>query len=216
MAEKVSYPQIPSRVWWGIRDLLARSPSARIDDSTIVSVLGVQPVAARQYLAELKRINIIDDRGQATDLANRWRLDDDYEGAVEEILQDVYPDTLVALAPSGSADRATVERWFASQGLGSGTAKNKAGTYVMIANGRPDDSKPKAKASSQARKKTEPKKSNPSPQAQEKKQTSARKPEANSKEFPLNVNVQIHISSDASSDQIESIFSSMRKYLYDD
>jgi hypothetical protein len=33
--------------------------------------------------------------------------------------------------------------------------------------------------------------------------------------IPLNVNVQIHISADASGEQIESIFSAMRRYLYD-
>jgi hypothetical protein len=33
--------------------------------------------------------------------------------------------------------------------------------------------------------------------------------------FPLNVNVQIHISADAGTEQIESIFQAMRRYLYD-
>jgi hypothetical protein len=31
--------------------------------------------------------------------------------------------------------------------------------------------------------------------------------------MPLNVNVQIHISADASSEQIEAIFANMKKYL---
>jgi|SRR3954452_4152889 hypothetical protein len=33
--------------------------------------------------------------------------------------------------------------------------------------------------------------------------------------MPLNINVQIHISADASGEQIQTIFSSMRRYLYD-
>jgi hypothetical protein len=34
--------------------------------------------------------------------------------------------------------------------------------------------------------------------------------------LPLNLNVQIHISADASTDQIETIFAAMRKYLHDE
>jgi hypothetical protein len=33
--------------------------------------------------------------------------------------------------------------------------------------------------------------------------------------MPLNINVQIHISAEATGAQIESIFSAMRRYLYD-
>lgn len=66
MAEKASYPQIPSTVWWGVRRLLQRSPNAVIDERTLGVDLEVQEAAARQYLAELKRVGILNDDNKAT------------------------------------------------------------------------------------------------------------------------------------------------------
>ena len=59
MADKLSYPQIPSTVWWGVRNLLQRSPNATIDERALGVELNVQEVAARQYVVELKRVGIL-------------------------------------------------------------------------------------------------------------------------------------------------------------
>lgn len=219
MADKAAgFPQIPARVWWGVRDLLNRSPKMKFDDSSLAATLDVQPAAARQYLSELKRIGLLDEKGAATELGERWRHDEGYENVVEEILRSSYPEGLVNIAPPGEAERTSVERWFAHAGLGTGTAKNKAGTYMMIANDRPGEIKVRA-APQRAEK----------PATERRPPTSAKtaaKPAVEGKQhrsreqvgstFPLNLNVQIHISADASTDQIETIFAAMRKYLHDE
>lgn len=217
MAEKAAgFPQIPARVWWGVREFLNRSPKMKFDDGSLAVTLNVQPAAARQYLAELKRIGVLDEKGSATELGERWRHDEGYEAVVEEILRSAYPEGLVNIAPPGSAERPAVERWFALAGLGSGTAKNKAGTYMMIANDRPGEISLRAapQRPEKASNRRHPSPRPPAKQAPQEKVPASRQPGSSS--FPLNLNVQIHISADASTDQIETIFAAMRKYLHDE
>jgi hypothetical protein len=218
MAEKTAgFPQIPARVWWGVREFLNRSPKMKFDDGSLAVTLNVQPAAARQYLTELKRIGLLDEKGAATELGSRWRHDEGYDSVVEEILRAAYPESLVNIAPPGGADRAAVERWFALAGLGTGTAKNKAGTYIMIANDRPGEANarpapPRAEKTTERRQAAQPK----APAKQTPEHNPQRPREQGTSSFPLNLNVQIHISADASTDQIETIFAAMRKYLHDE
>lgn len=220
MAEKAGFPQIPGRVWWGVRDLINNRPKMRFDDSNLAATLNVQPAAARQYLAELKRIGLLDENGATTDLGERWRHDEHYEEVAGEILAAAYPAGLVSIAPAGSADRTSVERWFAHSGLGSGTAKNKAGTYLMIANDRPGGTKvrtPSVRPDKVNAAPAEPAASRKKVDGQPKQRNSSdRNSESRSTSFPLNLNLQIHISADATSDQIDSIFAAMKKYLHDE
>ena len=220
MADKSGFPQIPGRVWWGVRDLLNQRPKMKFDEGNLAATLNVQPAAARQYLSELKRIGILDDQGAASELGDRWRHDEGYEVVVEELLSHSYPEGLVHIAPPGSAERNAVEKWFAHAGLGSGTAKNKAGTYLMIANDRPGEAKVRT-----APQRTERPSPNGKPKGERSASKSARRTEGATRadvregapaSIPLNLNVQIHISADASSEQIETIFAAMRKYLRDE
>jgi len=218
MADKLGFPQIPARVWWGVRDLISNRPKMRFDDGNLAATLNVQPVAARQYLAELKRVGILDEQGAPTELGERWRHDEGYDDVAAEILAAAYPEGLVSIAPAGSADRTAVERWFAHSGLGAGTAKNKAGTYLMIANDRPGETR--IRAASARPEKTQ-SASSVKPATQKRREAAPAKPARQergpqSPVFPLNLNLQIHISADASTDQIESIFAAMKKYLQDE
>jgi len=216
--DKSGFPQIPGRVWWGVRDLINSRPKMRFDDGNLAATLNVQPAAARQYLGELKRIGLLDENGVATELGERWRHDEHYEEAAGDILAAAYPEGLVSIAPPGAADRTAVERWFVHSGLGSGTAKNKAGTYLMIANDRPGETRGRATAVKPERAST-PERSAGVTDRKPTKPGSGRplqQGENGSSNIPLNLNVQIHISADAGSDQIEAIFAAMRKYLRDE
>lgn len=216
MADKTGFPQIPARVWWGVRDLINSRPKMKFDDSNLAATLNVQLAAARQYLGELKRIGMLDDQGAATELGERWRHDESYEAVVDELLAISYPEGLINIAPPGSADRAAVEKWFAHSGLGTGTAKNKAGTYLMIANDRPGETKIRAAPQRSDKQESSTKKSVAKPVRRDVKEDTPERKKPLQGSFPLNVNVQIHISADASGDRIESIFAAMRKYLHDD
>ncbi|MGB3024712.1 hypothetical protein [Paradevosia shaoguanensis] len=215
MAESTSYPQIPSTVWWGARAVLNKTPRISLDETALGVELGVQTAAARQYVTELKRVGLLDENYKATDLAHRWRMPDTYSDAVSEIIERAYGDGLLTIAPTVD-DRSKAIDWFQRQGLGEGSARNKAATYFLIASSVPADAPAKpAVSTGQQRTKRAAKVAKPETTS-DAGDTIHRKSAAGMQvigSFPINLNLQIHISADASVDQIEAIFSSMQKYL---
>lgn len=218
MADKNSFPQIPSTVWWGVRAILQRTPNATIDDRYLGTHLDVQDAAARQYVAELKRVGILTDEGKATPVANRWRHDESYWESAQEILRAVYPESLIQVAPPGDADRQKIISWFTREGLGTGTANNKAATYLLIGSRTPNEAPPRSSAGEKKKTVASTKatsQKSPKPLVTEGGDSSKGSSPPRFEAVPLNINVQIHISADASAEQIESIFGAMRRYLYD-
>jgi hypothetical protein len=228
MSDKNSFPQIPSTVWWGVRAIFQRTPSATVDERMLGVQLGVQDAAAKQYVMELRRAGILNEENKATPIAQRWRLDQSYAEAVQQILAATYPEGLLHVAPPGGADRQKIVNWFLHEGLGQGAASNKAATYLLISSREPNEAPSRgggAKANMDTGGRATPKRS---PTTRAGQATSARPPappierqvpfNGNGQRFepiPLNVNVQIHISADAGAEQIETIFSAMRRYLHD-
>lgn len=222
MAEKQKFPQIPSTVWWGVRAILQKSPRATIDERMLGVQLGVQEVAARQYITELKNVGLLDEDCRASEIAVKWRLDDSYAEAVDALIANNYPEGLIHLAPPGEGDRQKIVSWFEREGLGRGAAGNKAATYLLLGSSLPNDSPSKvngkpAQPQVTARKAAAPA-TNKSPVkvAGERHKAGVRVDQgrrADSNLLPLNVNVQIHISADAGVDQINAIFSAMKRYL---
>lgn len=225
MADKNSFPQIPSTVWWGLRAILNRTPAATVDERFLSIQLGVQEAAARQYVAELRKAGMLNDEGRATQLAHKWRIDDSYLEAVGELLKRNYPDSLLQVAPPEVADRARATAWFVREGLGSGTANNKAASYLLIGSQSPGEAPTRAATGSKGVQKGEGKAAiSPKMRIPKEAVPEAPAPSVRSADvvrttpdvMPLNVNVQIHIGADATSEQIENIFSAMRRYLYND
>lgn len=225
MAGKIRYPQIPSTVWWGVRSILQRTPNATLDERMLGVQLGVQEAAARAYITELRAVGIINEDGKATPLAQKWRLDETYAEAVEQLIQDSYPEGLIHIAPPGEAERQKVVSWFQREGLGQGAAGNKAATYLLLSSPTPNEA-PRAgtkSPSAEAQPRSRPARQSSSPART--KDDSGKTPGGRSNGgqrgavgeggVPLNVNIQIHISADAGTEQIESIFQAMRRYLYD-
>jgi hypothetical protein len=238
MADKVRYPQIPSTVWWGVRAILKRTPNATVDERLLGVTLGVQEAAAKAYVLELRSVGILSEENKATTLAQKWRLDESYAEAVGQIIEMVYPESLIQVAPPGEAERQKVVSWFLREGLGQGAAGNKAATYLLMSSPTPNDApgavtKAAQSDSGQRTKPQQPRPARSNVAAERTNRTNSR-PSVQSRDvdrgggsgglgeqgqradaFPLNVNVQIHISADAGTEQIESIFQAMRRYLYD-
>lgn len=228
MAEKNRFPQIPSTVWWGVRSIINRTPNATIDERLLGVQLGVQEAAAKQYINELRHVGIVTDEGKATPLAQRWRLDDSYSAAVNELIQASYPEGLIHIAPPGDAERQKVVSWFQREGLGQGAAGNKAATYLLLSSPTPNEAPKTTPKTAQAENagrvrplrgqatsgRTKAAASDRAERASPDGSTS-RSAGKGLEAFPLNVNIQIHISADAGTEQIESIFQAMRRYLYD-
>ncbi|MEM1286448.1 MAG: DUF5343 domain-containing protein [Pseudomonadota bacterium] len=204
------YPQIPQTVWWGVRKFIQKSPTTSITSDLIAADLGVQSNAASAYLRELTKIGILDSENKPTSTALKWRLDDEYDEAVSELLSNIYPDDLLSLCPPGSIDRVKAKRWFEKQGLGSGSAGNKAATYALIGGPLPGtgDAVP-AKSETSRRQRQRP----PTTKGDVKTDQSTGKSEGPASSPTLNLNFQIHISADASPEQIELIFENMQKYF---
>jgi hypothetical protein len=234
MVEKNRYPQIPSTVWWGLRSILQRTPNATVDERFLSVQLGVQGAAAKAYIVELKSAGLITEEGKATPLAHKWRLDAKYTEAVDELITAIYPEGLRHVAPPGEADRQKVVNWFLGEGLGQGSAGNKAATYLLLSSSTPSEAPTRGGARSvkedhgsraaqsrhDARSRSKTSSVAQKPGGRLNRGGGGRRDQGRSRmdppeTFPLNVNVQIHISADAGSEQIESIFSAMRRYLYD-
>jgi hypothetical protein len=218
--EKNRYPQIPTTVWWGVRAILNRTPNAVLDERFLAIQLNVQEAAARQYVAELISVGLLTDEKRATPLALEWRLDSSYQDAVEKLVSQVYPQALLDLAPHDEGDRQKATSYFMREGLGQGAAGNKAATYFLIGAKNPNESpvrnstKVKTTAATPATpdQKTGARRRAPTGP---KDQTNGAQRSGSPGTIPLNINVQIHISADAGSEQIEAIFSAMKRYLND-
>lgn len=220
MAEK-NYPQLPTTVWRGVREMLRKSPKRKLDEKILAVELSVQQTAAKAYQNQLVALGLLNNDGTPTALADKWRQEDQTE-AINEILRGSYPQALLDLAPIGDLDRQKIVSWFMSEGLGTGTAGNKAATYIMIAQSVSGEDAP-AKTTATTRSKETTKKAE--------RQQSGKRPIVSKSDVgdglrgsrdnqigkqakpDLNINIQIHISADASSDQIDSIFSSMKRYF---
>ena len=225
MADRPRYPQIPTGVWWGVRHIFERSPSAPITDKLLIARLGVQKAAAKQYVTELKSVGLIDEEGKSTGTARKWRTKEGYLEGVEELLAQNYPSELVSLYPPSDSLRNEVVDWFTAHGFGKGTAQNKAATYFLIGSPEPEQpsegpSKRRTRSgASAATRTTEPTIASEKTRSDPRggfSLTQSDGGDGTKSLMPLNVNVQIHISADASSDQIELIFASMRKHLAND
>lgn len=214
MADIPSFPQIPATVWWGVRSILNKTPRIAISEDLLGIELSVQPAAARQYVSELKRVGLLTEDNRGSDLAHRWRMDETYQEAVTEILEASYGEELLAVAPN-PVDRAKAIAWFQRQGLGEGSARNKAATYVLIASALPGEAAPRSGSAGAQKPKTTRAKEVKAPDrpVTPQKLSDDGVGHKGGTLFPVNLNLQIHISADASADQIDAIFASMRKHL---
>lgn len=224
MADSSNYPQLPRSVWRGTWEILRKTPKRKLDEKALSVELAVQPTAAKAYARELVRLGLLKEDFTPSDLANRWRQDGKAPDVIEEILGLAYPVELRELAPRDDLNREKIVRWFMNEGLGEGSAKNKAATFIMVSTGVSDDEEaPVAKPRNASSRKAATKENSVRSAKAEAdrrgtedgesgkggdngKRTRLGKPD-------LNVNVQIHISADATAEQIDAIFSSMRRYF---
>ena len=223
MAEgkKDVYPQMPTKWWWDLREQFKRvMPSGKVTDSYLASVLNLQISSAKSVaIPAFKLLGIINSDGTLNDNRARvWRDNEQYSLVCQEIVQELYPQELRDAFPEPSEDnRNSVRQWFARKtGVGD-RAANKMTTFYLMLNEanpsiQPKPSKPKARRVPEERAKRKEK-------LEAKVTPDMKSSEANSiiprelKEPSLNINIEIHISSDASETQIDKIFESMAKHL---
>lgn len=201
----------------------------------MATVLQVEEQPARQYISYLRQLGLIDSQNKPTQLAEDWRHDENYADVCRRILEATYPRELIDIAPPPSPSRERVTQYIMRRyKLGEGAAKNKAAQYMLLAagvNGPPQERaakvsnntnvkqipKHKAAPSGQRAPKQELKNGNTSPEIQLNDPPSAKHALARQAAFEtspsLHINIQIHISLDSTSEQIETIFKQMSLHL---
>ncbi|HEV2398150.1 MAG TPA: hypothetical protein VGS27_14485 [Candidatus Sulfotelmatobacter sp.] len=225
--QKKSFPMLPVGAWWTIRKKFKQSIPGVVTDNYIATVLAMRVESARgNILPYLKDLKIIDEEGRTGERARLWRDDGHYPEICKAIASEIYPEDLLQAVPDPTTDRASAERWFANHtGLGEVAARRMASLYTIImeadASKEPDTEKKKERPASgddSSRRST--------PRAVARPERDRVKEGApithieqppRSKEPPapgININLQVHISADATPDQIDQIFASMAKHLY--
>jgi hypothetical protein len=214
MADR-NYPQLPSAVWWKLRDAFNRRIPAKINESYLASILSVGTTAARQYLRDLKSIGLVNEDDSPSELVVDWRDDEKYRAISQQMLNSIYPDELLASAHPPNPDRQWVVRWFMQNlKIGEGAAGNKAAFYILLASGElqklvQTGTATKGKANAKpplSRAAAAESRSMPTPPPIPAAARTHIEPN-------IQLNIQIHISADATNEQIDAIFASMATHL---
>ncbi|HXR39901.1 MAG TPA: DUF5343 domain-containing protein [Terracidiphilus sp.] len=229
--KKKSYPMLPISHWWALRRKFRQSIPGVVSDTYLATVLSMGTQSARaNVLPFLETLGIIDHDGKPTERAKLWRDDEKYSEVCKAILKEVYPEELKSAVPDPGLEKEKAKSWLAHQtGVGGAAASRMVALYSVLveadASKQPDlDKKRAAKKTPSKAASAGTAKSNLAqpPAAASKPASDLQKDHAgdSSKSRALthipevNINLQIHISADASPDQIEQIFASMSKHLY--
>lgn len=221
MAEKKQpLPRITAKNWWGIRKKLKSTMPKVISKSFVSAAMGIGEAAAQgNVISQMLLLGLLDENGAPTNLANEWRNDDTYASACKKMRENAYPQELRDLAPDMDTDKATVKNWIGSHLMvGEESARQSASVYMLLLEADPtkqseiskNTSAPKNSAAPAKKKST---KATPKKEEQEGEENDTKKKIKTSFDQSMNINIQIHISSDTSADQIDKIFSSMAKHL---
>lgn len=225
-----SYPYISANVWNELRLRFQKSLPAKVTPSYLQTALGFgSEKSAKNLIPQLRAVGLIDAEGVPTDLAKAFRMDADYPEAAKTVVASLYPDELRDLFPGPTEDATEVTNWFMRDtGGGQASAGIQARFYLALISGelpsaersKPNtngDAPPKPRAtrakatSSKPSAPTAP----PSTNSSDKEHADRGAPSRGRQGGPnLHIDVQVHISADASSDQIDAVFASMAKHLY--
>lgn len=221
-----TYPKIPRRIWWLLRDRLKKSVPSSVNPTLVNSLSPMADASARSnVIAPLRELGLLDETGKPTKLAERWRHDDEYAAVCQEIRASVYPSELVEAFPDpDSTRRDAIKSWFMKVGrVGESAARMYTDTYLLLSEGDPtkNEVKPYAPVTSKttaARTKkngtAKPRRAAGDPVAPIPESPPALDPAMTHRRLPtIHIDVQVHISPDTPPEQIDRIFESMAKHL---
>lgn len=218
-----SYPKIGRKIWFLLRARFAKTLPSSVGTEYIISTSNMTEGSARSnVLNPFRDLKLIDENGKPSELAERWRHDDEYADVCKEIRALVYPPALIEAYPDGSpSQKENIKKWFMKNSkVGDVAGKMFADTYMLLSQGDPNASDNETKVPSTSR--------SSSTSAMAKKSV-AKKPAATHSPAPapapavdpplirklpsVHIDVQVHISPDTSPEQIDRIFESMSKHL---
>jgi hypothetical protein len=210
-----SYPIIPAKTWWALRNRFKQRMSPKITTNYLQSLLGMSEKAAKSILPHLKNIQLIDADGSINERTSLWRDDQQYAAVCDLIKQEVYPKKLIRSIQGPVIDTKAAVEWFVTEtGVSINTAKKMARFYQLlsIADCSADSHLMKTVHSENQQNGMAPVEDTPTGK---KASTLSEQPD---REIvtPVQFNIHIHIPPDASAAQIDQIFSSAAKHLKPD
>lgn len=215
------FPNIPVMHWNNLRTQFKRSIPGTISSNYLATVLDMTETSAKaNILPSLRQIGLLDNEGKTNqDLAKKFRDDELYPKFCDEITKKIYPQGLRDAFPDKNLNRDRIKKWFMNHtSVGDSAAGRIVAFYVALVEADPN---PSTTTNSTKAKDAKPKvlKAQAKPKGKQEEKPEPKTPPAGSglkQNFgpDLNINIQIHISSDASPDQIKSIFENMAKYVY--
>lgn len=226
MATTQTYPKIPRKIWWLLRDRFKKSVPSSVNPTLVNSLSPMADASARSnVIAPLRELGLVDEAGKPTKLAERWRHDDDYAAVCHEIRASVYPHELVEAFPDpDSARRDSIKTWFMKVGkVGESAARMYTDTYLLLSEADPTKNEVKSTATATAgapqsmsttNKPATRRRAAPAPAAPP--AAPAPPPDLSTahRRLPaIHIDVQVHISPDTPPEQIDRIFESMSKHL---
>lgn len=222
VTERKTYPRIPAKAWWQLREKAIQSPPKSVTAGYLQTVLGIGEGAAKNIIPALRTVGLIAENGEPRSLMNEWRDDELYSRACRTILENVYPEELRAACAPPSPDRPAVERWFAREtNTGQAAAKQMAAFYALICeadpsagNGNKQSTATTTRAASKSSARRNQRESRRADDSRLPKRRSSSSAYQGPKAPSVHIDVQIHISPEASGEQIDQIFASMAKHLY--
>lgn len=222
MAEaKMRFPMLPVAHWWALRKKFKQSIPGVVTDNYLATVLGMSVDSVRaNVLPFLKPLGLIDDEGRTTERGKLWRDDGHYPEVCNAIAAEVYPKELLDAVSNPRDNRESAKRWFANHtGSGDSACNRMAALYTVLIEGDPA----KQSDGKAMQPKEKPHKKTPTKESSQSKAVqpavspvvpSTPPPVARNEGPEVSINLQIHISADASPDQIEQLFAAMAKHIY--
>ncbi|MGH9759259.1 MAG: DUF5343 domain-containing protein [Blastocatellia bacterium] len=223
--QKRTFPMLPIAHWWALRKKFKQSIPGVVTDNYLATVLDMEVNSARaNVLPFLKTLGIIDAEGKTLERAKQWRDDGHYVEVCQAMVRDVYPKDLLEAVPRPDEERGQAERWFANHtGAGEAAVKRMVALYSVLVEAdpskQPDAEKTRARRAEKDQTKVksvgeaEAVKDSRSP-ATGSRSSGPSHIERSPQPPGININLEIHISADATPDQIDQIFASMAKHIY--
>lgn len=98
MADKQIYPMISGKSWWQLRNQFKKTIPSVVNVSYLKSLLSLNSdQSARNILAPLRQMGIIDADGKPQPRATDWRSDAKYPDVCSAIIAEIYPQELLDL-----------------------------------------------------------------------------------------------------------------------
>lgn len=133
-------PRIPESAWWIIRDQFIKSMPNQVTATYISSLLDASDTYAKFILSFLKKVSLLDESSNPTNLTQQWCDDKTYPDVCQQILQ-IYPEELRRLADVQKLDKREIERIFSMYFyVGNAVSKQYTSFYLLLLDAKPKPS----------------------------------------------------------------------------